>query len=232
MKKAAAAASVSALALGALAAPAYAEEPAGDRDWTGFYVGGTLGITAADLDWEIDWTVDGGEGFSSGEDSGHPSQSTAGVSVQAGYDHQLGPIVVGAQVDYAVTHFEEDSRSDGGDGADLRTEIHSLGTVRARVGYPIGDCLLFASGGLAFGDLKHTYDSDGPTDTTHAKDKLGWTAGGGVELAVAENVSLIAEGLYISFDEKSATAPGPLFDEHFEVETALLIGRVGVNYRF
>jgi outer membrane immunogenic protein len=232
VKKTAAAASVSALALSALAAPAYAVEPAGDHDWTGFYVGGTLGLTAADLDWEIDWTLDGGEGgLSSGQDSVHPSQSTAGVSVQAGYDHQLGPIVVGAQVDYTATHFEEDARSDGGDGADLRTEIHGLGTARARVGYPIGDCLLFAAGGLAFGDLKHTFDSDGSTDTTHAKDKLGWTAGGGVEVAIAENVSLIAEGLYISF-EKSATAPGPLFDEPFEVETALMIGRVGVNYRF
>jgi outer membrane immunogenic protein len=228
VKKTAAAASVSALALGALAAPAYAEEPAGDHDWTGFYVGGTLGITAADLDWKID----GGEGFSSDEDgSVHPSQSTAGASVQAGYDHQLGPVVVGAQVDYTVTHFEENARFDGGEGSDLRSEIHGLGTVRARVGYPIGDCLLFTTGGLAFGDLKHTYDSDGSPAETHAKDKLGWTAGGGVEVAVSEKISLIAEGLYISF-EKSAIADGPFFDDQFEVETALMIGRVGVNYRF
>ena len=227
MKKAAAAASVSALALGALAAPAHAEDPAGDHDWTGFYVGGTLGITAADLDWKID----GGEGFSNDDGSVHPAQSTAGISVQAGYDHQLGPIVLGAQLDYTITHFEENSRFDGGEGSDLRSEIHNLGTVRARVGYPIGDCLLFTAGGLAFGDLKHTYDSDGSPARTHAKDKLGWTAGGGVEVAVSENVSLIAEGLYVSF-EKSATAQGPFYDDDFEVETALMIGRVGVNYRF
>ncbi len=228
MKKTAVAASVSALALGALAAPAYAEEAAGDPDWTGFYVGGTLGITSADLDWKID----GGEGFSSGEDgSVHPSQSTAGLSVQAGYDHELGPIVLGAQLDYTVTHFDENARFDGGEGADLRSEIHGLGTARVRVGYPVGDCLLFTTGGVAFGDLKHTYESDGSTAKAHVKDKLGWTAGGGVEVAVSEKVSLIAEAMYVSFEDQG-TAPGPSFDDEFEVETALLIGRVGVNYRF
>lgn len=227
MRKTAAAASVSALALGALAAPAHAEDPAGDHDWTGFYVGGTLGFTSADLDWKID----GGEGFNNDDGSVHPSQSTAGVSLQAGYDQQLGPVVVGAQLDYTVTHFEENARFDGGEGADLRTRIHGLGTVRARVGYPIGDCLVFAAGGLAVGDLKHTYDSDGSPAETHAKDKLGWTAGGGVEVAVSENISLIAEGLYISFEE-NATAQGPFYNDQFEVETALMIGRVGLNYRF
>jgi outer membrane immunogenic protein len=231
VKKTAAAASVSALALGALAAPAFAEEPAGDHDWTGFYVGGTLGITAADLDWKID----GGEGLSGEDGSVHPSQSTAGISVQAGYDHQLGPIVVGAQLDYTVTHFDENARFDGGEGSDLRSEIHGLGTVRARVGYALGDCLLFTSGGLAVGDLENTYSSTASIGnrpaTTRVKDKLGWTAGGGVEVAVSENVSLIAEGMYVAF-EKGATAFGPNFDDKFEVETALMIGRVGVNYRF
>ena len=191
MKKTAAAAS--ALALGALTTPAYADEAPANHDWKGFYAGATVGHTSADHDWKID----GGEGFSATEDgSKHPSESRAQGALLMGYNHQDGALVVGGELDYSLLNFEENTRFDGGEGADLRSKMHGFGTVRGRVGYAAGNLLYFATAGLAIGDLKHTYNSDGSPATKHVSATLGWVAGGGVELAVSENVSLTGEAVY------------------------------------
>jgi outer membrane immunogenic protein len=226
VKKTAAAAS--ALALGAFSTPAHADAPGGEHDWTGFYLGAGAGATSANADWEID----GGEGFVTDEDGSlEDSQGLGVLGTQAGYNHQFGSIVVGGELQYSYTNFEENTRFDGGEGASLRTELHHLGAVKARVGYAMDKVLCFATGGLAVGDVKSTYDSDGSPATKRISTEIGWVAGGGFEFAISENMSFVAEALYAEFQD-DGVAQGPFFNDQFQIETSLLVGRLGLNVRF
>jgi outer membrane immunogenic protein len=229
LKKTAAAAS--ALALGALGTAAHADETDGKHDWTGFYVGAGAGFTNLNADWDID----GGEGgLTNPSGSKSSSGDTGAIAAQAGYNYQLGPVVVGGEIDYSLTDFDETARFDGGEGAELRTKIQHFGTVRARVGYAMDKVLVFGTGGLALSDLKSTYDSLAPSlnlSVKHSSPTVGWVAGGGFEFAAAENVTLFLEGMFAAF-QGEGTATGPFYNDHFDVDTELALGRFGVNIKF
>lgn len=230
MKKTAAAAS--ALALGTLSTPAHAQDAAGDHDWSGFYVGGSAGLTSAQIDWEID----GGEGFIASEDgSVHGSEKPSTGSIRVGYNDQVGSIVVGAELDYSLVNFDEFSSFDGGEGALLHSDMQGFGSLRGRVGYATGNLLCFVTAGIALGDMEHQYDSQSSNSQSPVTESTsiagGWIAGGGLEFAVTENVSLVAEGVYATFYEE-ATAQGISYSDKFEVEVPLAIGRIGLNFSF
>jgi outer membrane immunogenic protein len=227
VKKTAAAAS--ALALGALTTPAHAEEPATEHDWTGFYVGGAVAWNFTDVNWDID----GGEGFASPPADGevHEDVNGAAGTLRAGYNGQSGPLVVGAEIDYSLMNFEENARFDGAEGADLRTKMHGYGSVRGRIGYAVDNVLCFATAGVAFGDIEHRYNSDGSPPQVDENSIYGWVAGGGVEVAVASNVSIVVEGSYASFEARDK-AKGPFYTDKFEAETNVALARVGVNVAF
>lgn len=228
MKKTAAAAS--ALALGAFASPAHADDPAAAHDWSGFYLGASAGAAALDSHWDID----GGEGAFSDEDGpAGASRQTGAFAVEAGFNHQIGGLVIGGVVDYTVANFEENIHFDGGNGASLRTKIHGVGTIRGRVGYAMDRVLFFVTGGVALGGLENTYRSEGFAGPAPRKESTreGWVSGGGVEVAISENVSLIGEALFASFSTHGL-AQGPSYNDKFDVETDITMGRLGVNFRF
>ena len=225
VKKTAAAAS--ALAVGAFASSAQADDGA-THDWTGFYLGAGAGSLGSDSDWRID----GGEGFTSDEDGPADSDEAIGaIGIQGGYNLQLGEIVVGGEADFVYTDIDDVTRFDGGEGATLRTKVNQFGTVRGRVGFALDRVLVFVTGGLALSDQNNTYNSDGSPGTAHDSRMIGWVAGGGVELAVDENVSFVLEGLFSSFDGEGV-AQGPSFDDEFTVDTDITLARLGVNFRF
>jgi outer membrane immunogenic protein len=99
-----------------------------------------------------------------------------------------------------------------------------FGTLRGRVGVALDQVLIYGTGGAAFTSIKAT-DSLGFSDSnTHT----GWTLGGGLELALTDNLSAKAEYLYADFGSKRYTlGDGPVgmdYDAH--------IIRAGLNYRF
>jgi len=225
MKKTAAAAS--ALALGALTTPAHAEGPGDKHDWTGFYMGAAAGVSSV----RSDWNVDGGEGFNNPKGSVDESKILGLLGVSAGYDHQFGSLVVGGELDYSHTNVDVNTRFDGGEGAHLRTTVQNLGTMQARVGYAMDKVLCFVSGGLAVGDASAVYDSNGSPSTEHVNTPVGWVTGGGLEVAISEKTSLIAETYYAKFQD-DGVAKGPFYNDKFHVETGLVVGRIGLNVRF
>jgi len=141
--------------------------------------------------------------------------------------------------------------------------IESFGTVRARVGViPTAPLLIYATGGLAFGTVRDSATlfptSGGPGSggdngggygyiCTNGEAcfaggssgvKMGWTLGAGGELAVANNVTLKAEYLYVGlgragFDAVALAggAPAPSsFSGRFEAN--LNVFRAGLNVKF
>jgi outer membrane immunogenic protein len=118
-----------------------------------------------------------------------------------------------------------------------------FGTVRGRVGIAFDRVLLYATGGLAFGQTKFELamtDTFGFVAAASDKDtRAGWVAGAGVEWAFAPNWSLKGEYQFIDLGRRSinvaertlAGAP-TLFAIQSDTRTEFHTGRIGVNYRF
>ena len=118
----------------------------------------------------------------------------------------------------------------------------SQGSLRGRAGYAFGRLLPYVTGGLALSDQKTgyswTYPATGELYTGSQGVSAGWTIGGGVEWAFANNWSVKAEYLHYdlgrnTFATGALTPPAPLGSSH--IVTTRNQGdlvRVGLNYKF
>jgi outer membrane immunogenic protein len=154
------------------------------HDWSGGYVGGFAGAGFIDTDYtpvpgpDPDLSGDGamGGGF-------------------VGYNWQFGPLVVGAEGDFAFTSIDAENQLDA-----VEFDMPWLATVRARLGVADDRTLFYATGGLAIAEGEIYLPAFGETETeTH----LGFVVGGGIEHAVMENVTLRLEYLYARFETKT-----------------------------
>lgn len=263
---------LSALAIGTVAASAadlpakaYTKAPppvVPVYSWTGFYVGGNVGY-----------------GWGNGDTSFNPLPTAAGFGslapttlgpnpkgvlggAQIGYNWQTGAWVWGIEADIqgadingsaAQSPIIQFNGTSFGAGSALSTseKIDWFGTVRGRVGFAAApQVLLYTTGGLAYGDVKYTANSNFlpagnqiyPASISDTR--VGWTAGGGVEWAFAGAWSAKFEGLYYDLGTVSTTANGipglpagacggtGLCQVGYSWKTTGAIARVGINYRF
>ncbi len=244
------------LALAASAVPAHAQ----DTTWTGFYVGAHAAMVDPDADWEgesIFQTVDGAEGgFTIGSQTvaidESLSSSEFGGGGRIGFNWQAGALVLGAEADATFFSFTDSvTHTSAGTSYTLRSHASDLETIRARAGVAFGNAMIFATGGIAFSNLDHSLAAtnvseivvDGGeggdtvgTQTANlsatADSDSGWTAGGGGELALSENLSLALTLLYVDFgseDLADSEAPSSI---SATVDTTMFVGMLGVNFRF
>ena len=255
------AAAVSILFAGAASAadlPAYTKAPlkapAPIFSWTGFYIGGSAGghwgedrlsTTTAPANFIA--------GFAPGLDLASPvTLRPQGwiAGIQGGYNWQVNQFVVGIEADASWldgTSTRAVVFTGGFPGA-ARTFMNDsmkatfLATVRGRAGVAFDRGLLYATGGVAFGEVKTTDTLGFPgnfLDTTSATTRrTGWTIGGGGEYAFAPNWSVKAEYLYVDLGTvdiglRCTAAPCVAVNDtvvrHRYTDN---IGRIGLNYRF
>lgn len=204
--------------------------------WTGPFVGGNIGglfgstpgndISGKNLYCVGDFcnTVTAPVSFVSG--AGGDSNSFAG-GVQIGYNHQISPdLVFGGIVDFVWmkrsgnSSYTQSSTLNTG-WQETRTfadefKQNWLGTARLRIGPTFDRFWLYATGGVAFGDLKSSassityWTSPGMTPVTSiaasgsgssSGNAWGWTLGVGGEYKLTPNLSLMGEYLYYSLDK-------------------------------
>jgi outer membrane immunogenic protein len=89
---------------------------------------------------------------------------------------------------------------------EYEARISWFGTVRGRVGYTWDSVMIYATGGLAFGEVglqgTHTVSGSGLTTFSitssvgNSRVNAGWTVGGGVEAALVGNWTWKAQYLY------------------------------------
>jgi outer membrane immunogenic protein len=130
--------------------------------WTGFYIGGNVGYGWGDqaVDFSGDPSLIGsliGRGLVASSLASGPRGAVGGV--QAGYNWQTGPFVLGIETDIdasgiakseSLTALGTTTRPDWFTSADQ--ELNFLGTVRGRLGYTITPSLLvYGTGGFAYG---------------------------------------------------------------------------------
>jgi outer membrane immunogenic protein len=171
-------------------------------NWTGFYIGANVGGT---------WFSDNASYF----EPATPGRVIGGGQVGANW--QTGMFVLGVEADIDGRHLD-------GNGSyfpfahakyqDTQTQQEDwVGTVRGRLGIvTVGKALFYATGGLAYGGLQHSYSQMristgqnlGLSDSTV---KTGWTVGGGNDYAVTNNVSIGVEYLYVDLGATMLSLP-------------------------
>ena len=177
-------------------APAYV---APYYNWTGFYAG-----------------INGGGGWGS---TGNIDSSGGIFGGQLGYNWQSGQAVFGIETDLQWSGID-------GSGTVGATTVSGgsdwFGTVRGRIGYAWDRTLLYATGGLAYGNVNVSSPFQN-VDTT----KTGWALGGGVEFALAGPWTAKVEYLHIDLGTQSILTPA---STNFDVNADIV--RAGLNYRF
>ncbi|MBT3070957.1 outer membrane beta-barrel protein [Rhodomicrobium sp. Az07] len=169
--------------------------------WTGFYAGINGGYGWDDVDAGTNFDGDFNGGFGGG---------------QIGYNWQgASPFVIGIEADLQGSGI-------GVDGVFARNDEFNLnyfGTVRGRLGYAMGNTLVYATGGFAYGELEY---KDGAYSKSESQ--TGWVLGGGLEHKFTQNISGKVEYQYLAFDDEKFG--------NYETDIGLNTIRVGLNYHF
>jgi outer membrane immunogenic protein len=113
------------------------------------------------------------------------------------------------------------------------TRTDWLSTVRGRVGYTWDRSMLYVTGGVAFADVRDSFNLFSVTDVaTNRQTRSGYAVGGGLETALLANWTLKAEYLFADVGSNRVfTNPGDGFG-FVDFQHKYQIGRIGLNYRF
>lgn len=168
----------------------------------------------------------GNAGYSRGEyaQDGAAAQNIEGFlgGAQAGYNADLGGLVVGVEGDYQLSGARQSETTVGGD--ELSVGINHFGTVRGRAGFDVGGIMPYVTGGIAFGDVGYKLETAAGPTISESEYGWGWAAGAGIEAMAANNLSLKAEYLYVGFGELELTGGN--------VDASAHTARAGINFHF
>ncbi len=209
------------------------------HNWSGFYAGlnvgygwqdPTVSLTPNDIV-AADFTFGGLFGGTAIPSASYDIKGMLG-GAQAGYNWQLNRnLLVGVEAEFNRANVKGEAGSNFLFGAIPPTasnmtaaqNVDWFGTVRARVGWlPTDTLLLYATGGLAYGNVKENVAINNPNGTANGANTTspvsfacfdfaatscftgssshfaaGWTVGAGAEYEIWRNITLKVEYLYV-----------------------------------
>jgi len=219
--------------------------PAPECTWTGFYIGGNIGMTeyysrvTDDGDWFEIFTRERDE----------PSFVGGG---QIGFNYQMGDLVFGIEGDaQGFPNAKTYNSYDGGYQNDF-LKVDFMTTLRGRVGVTLDNnkVLLYATGGAAYahGNWESDYLYPGQPRNYYynafweGRDwRWGWTGGFGLEYMINCHWTLRGEAQLTWLDSNTSYITGPKggyyytysrYEYPFTFSDDLYTFRVGVNYNF
>lgn len=230
--------------------------------WTGFYAGVNAGVNWSNRNVNQGFVDTSGALTGAALQADWPSPAPASNNrvgfiggLQVGYNYQINQFVIGAEADFMGAALNKTTNGSAtianySLGTDLQENFSTkvqqqwLGTVRARAGFAIDRFLVYATGGLAYGDVKislnnrESYDG-GITDWTGQKTqtKAGYTFGAGVEYAMTNNWIIRGEYLYYNLGNVSVnsvivnTAPS-VYQGRSRTTIDGNIVRAAISYKF
>ena len=223
------------LSTGALAADleqapvtkAYAPAMAAVYNWTGFYLGAEVGGGWSRFS-AVDPTMP-----AAGSTTANASGVLAGGL--AGFNYQVGNVVLGAEGSYAWSGISVSSGGALGAGAFSATVKNDyVATAAARIGYAFDRVLFYGKGGAAWTrDKLDANDGLGGTASGNFN-RTGWTAGGGIEYAFLQNFSVRLEYDFLRFGQitELPTTAGGLGVTPAVIKLDMQTLLLGLNYRF
>jgi outer membrane immunogenic protein len=213
-------------------------------NWTSCYLGGHLGggFARKDLTDPVQLVQDSflGAGSTDGITTVSPAPSGVVIGGQIGCDYQFATSwVVG--IEGAVSGSTmKNSRTVGlplgnPDTALVKASTDFLPSVTVRLGYAIDNVLLYAKGGVALAGDK--YDVTGsfagtPFAFEGLDNRIGWTAGGGVEWAFSHHWSVNIEYNYYQFGHSRVLMSDPInvFAGIVDTRQSVQVVKAGLNF--
>ena len=202
--------------------PVIAAAPVPVFTWTGFYAGLNAGAAVNASSNQTN------NAFFGNNNSGGANVAFIGGG-QIGFNYQTGPIVFGVEADAQYrSRFGGTSNNYFANQVIFNTSRDGfLGTARGRLGLGFNQFMVYATGGVAFGNRFDPIFGD-------TSFKAGYTVGGGIEYALTPNFSIKAEYLYVDLG-RSFTSSGFANNGFFGnggFRSNAHVARLGVNYRF
>jgi len=234
-----------------LPVPSPASASLSPYNWTGLYVGGQMGYGFGDNDGSVGWAT--AQGQANQNELGSGAQGVIG-GVHLGYNQQFDQWVLGLEGSVDGTTLNKnalvlapnliaDPMQFSGIGGTVNSNVQSgiQGSVRARAGYAFGRLLPYATGGVAFGSFRtdaQLFGTDLDGVTTFAASgansafRVGWTLGAGVEYAINNRWSALAEYRYSDFGHLAIAADPSAVGAVFAVDRHLDQQQVQVGFSY
>ena len=219
--------------------------------WSGFYAGvsgGYARLRATNIPISGDAATTASQGLGNVPFSlNSPADDGWLIGGQIGFNRQINSLVLGIEADLSYVDGVARSVSTTQGPAVVTTQFSDkldyFGTIRGRVGLAVDRSLWYATGGLAYGNVKSSaiiFPGPGVVGPTLAGSdsnvRFGWTIGGGIEFALVGRWSVKAEYLHYDLGSEvlniATVSGGAPQTATFNHDTKGHIVRVGLNYQF
>lgn len=210
--------------------------------WHGFYVGAHAGYGWSDKSWTlVDNAGDGDSNRIGTVITSHGADGWLG-GLQAGFNHQFGRLVVGAEAEFAWTGMDGASNWVAGPGGpnagvprDATTDINWFATLSGRLGATFDRSLIYVKLGGAWADEDYAHTGGSVNTVRRFKGgdtRSGWLLGAGFEHAFDSRWSMKLEYNYIDFGDGRVSLTDGARTAVFDIEQDMHIVKLGLNYRF
>jgi outer membrane immunogenic protein len=194
-------------------------------NWGGIYVGINGGYAFGSSNWSA-----------AGLSTGNYNIQGALAGGTLGANFQTGQFVFGIEGDGDWTNITGSASSTNAACPSCSTANNWLATLRARAGVAWDRVLLYATAGGAAGDIKATVSPAaaaaglGLVAGSTSNSEFGWTAGGGLEFGITDNLTAKVEYLYV--DLQSGSCGATLCGISVPVSFTTSVARAGLNLKF
>lgn len=156
-----------------------------------------------------------------------------------GYNFQQGNFVAGLELEFAGTTFDSHMVFNSDNDID-NVELNWYGVVGGRAGVAFDKTLVYAKGGLAFGEF---YNIGGDMDASgfdledaHIKEDVifGYAIGGGLEHAISDRLSFRVEFMRMDFDDYiQANADNAVPQQQYLIDNGVVeTWKFAVSFKF
>lgn len=171
-------------------------------DWTGAYAGLSFGGSDITATVKPEFTI-----FDESVELPGDGNSTG---IFAGYNYQMGNIVIGGEFDFDATNYNVSDT----------VLVEATTRLKGRVGVPLGNGLAYGVAGVVGASTNSVVPGAAADGSDFAvQDGVGYLVGAGYDMRIGDNLLAGAEVLYHEFD-----------DDVLNVEVTTF--RVRVGYRF
>jgi outer membrane immunogenic protein len=200
-------------------------------DWSGLYLGGHLGTARTSGSFDAFTPNNSFNGF---DLQGMNGSAMLG-GLQLGYNWDMGSYVVGIEGSFSAMGLSKGSvtSQDRGTVPQFNREVDNLLLLTPRIGFEVGDALIYAKAGLAATRIGATHDQDGDM-ISGGGTETGWAVGIGAEFPIAERLTARIDLTHADFGSTRQDMPGAGSNDDIwttqKLKTQLIT--VGFNYRF
>ncbi len=188
-------------------------------DWNGLYAGGHVGYARGNARTTLSNPVPVSASNSFGSLFG---------GVQIGYNYLFSSrVLLGIEADISFPNYlaaDDVAASRVTATTDVAHQIDYIGTLRGRLGYALDRWMVYGTGGFAWSQARFLQTPGAANDQDKVLRILpGWTAGAGVEVAIAPFWTTRVEYLYSRFSHGTAVFPsGASYESQFDIHTVRL----------